>query len=174
MQRVISSIFVAVLFLFGASLVNADAVHKWVDVNGVTHYSDEVPSDEVKTVTQINLPVYSSSSSDAENDYYSIANQWMRVHEQRLALEKIKLEKAKQEAALRPVEPQVIVVNETNRRGIFLPRKRFVGHAPYYGDHYKKKRHGHDYNAPYKLEPHFNHGKDVGYKSPERHAFKTR
>ena len=181
MQHLITSIFTAFLLSVYVSQVSADTVHKWVDVNGVTHYSDELPSNEINTVTQINLPVYSTSNSNVEDDYYSIANQWMRVHEQRLALEKIKLEKAKQKAALRPVEPQIIVVNETNRRGMVFPQKGFFGHPPFHGGHYKHKIHSkkHDRSIAYKnvSKREARYHKDNGLggnKRTERKAFKTR
>jgi len=178
MQHSNSILFIAVLCLACTSQVNANDVHKWVDENGVTHYSDEAPENIVNEVEQITLPATYSRAVGVQDDYYSIANQWMRVHEQRIALEKIKLEKAKQKAALRPVEPPVIVVNETNRRGIFLPQKRFFGRPAYNRDYYNYKANNKDFRRSSNGK-HFNrYGqqgvKGAGVKSPERHAFKTR
>ncbi len=63
-------------------------------------------------VTLIELPAKHTTAPDAENDYYSISNQWMRVHKERIAREQIKLEKAKVKASQRPAEPSVVYVNE--------------------------------------------------------------
>jgi len=112
MHRTISLIIVAALFATASLPVLADSVHKWVDEKGVTHYSDEAPAATVTQVSLIEIPANYSSTAEVEDDYYSISNQWMRLHEERIALEKIKLEKAKQKAAQQPVAPQVVYVNE--------------------------------------------------------------
>ncbi len=190
MRLPISSVFITVFVLLSASLANADAVHKWVDENGVTHYSDEMPLDVVEEVEQITIPVSYASKIDAQNDYYSIANQWMRVHEQRIALEKIKLEKAKQKAESRAQESPFIVVNEVDQGGVFIPRRRFVDRVPYYGVNYHHKYPGKYQGNSYKLpakhhrsiaHKYYNkrdsdhaHRKGVALKNPQRKAFNTR
>ena len=92
------------LLLLSVVTLNAHAgsVHKWVDAQGVTHYSDQLPKSSANTnynaVKQIDvLDSYSSSSrnSDARDDYYSVTNQWARMREERLERKQLQLEKAK-------------------------------------------------------------------------------
>ena len=104
-----------ILLLYVASIpAFAAGVHKWVDEKGITHYSDMAPNAAVDQVAIIEVSSSYSPATDVEQDYYSITNQWMRIHQERLEREKIKLEKAKQKAALRPVAPQIVYVNEPN------------------------------------------------------------
>ena len=116
MHRHISLIIVAILLYLASVPVFAESVHKWVDEKGVTHYSDHGPASSTVQVTLIEVPAtYSTTATNVEKDYYSITNQWMRLHQERLEREKIKLEKAKQRAAQQPVAPQIIYVNEPER-----------------------------------------------------------
>ena len=130
MNKAIPIVIVTILLLVSFP-ISAERVHKWVDENGVTHYSDEAPNQSVSEVTLIELPATHSKIVDVEKDYYSISNQWMRVHEERIAREKIKLEKAKVKASQRPAEPSVVYVNE--------PEDRYVVGYPYHIRH--KYRH---------------------------------
>ena len=132
MNKTVSIIIVTTLY-FLSFPVFSERVHKWVDENGVTHYSDEAPINSESEVTLIEFPATHKNIVDAEKDYYSISNQWTRVHEERIAREKIKLEKAKVKAAQRPAEPSVVYVNE--------PEDRYVVGFPYHYRHkYKHKR----------------------------------
>ena len=105
-----------IAILMNSVLLSAYAanVYKWVDAKGITHYSDEEPASSTTQVTLIDVPATQSVAVNAENDYYSIANQWMRLHEELIKREKIELEKAKQKAALQPLAPQIVYVNEPN------------------------------------------------------------
>jgi len=89
----------------------AAVVHKWVDADGVTHYSDEAPEPSMAQVTKIDLPEAKTAKARVENDYYSIMNQWQRVHKERLEQEQLKLEQARQQATSQPVTPEVVYVN---------------------------------------------------------------
>lgn len=131
MNKTISIINVTILLLVSFPVL-AEHAHKWVDENGVTHYSDEVPNHSASEVRLIELPVTHSKTVDVEKDYYSISNQWMRVHEERIAREKIKLEKAKVKASQRPAEPSIVYVNE--------PEDRYVVGYPYHFRHKYKHR----------------------------------
>jgi len=114
MNRSIALLIIAILMNSVLLSAYAANVYKWVDAKGITHYSDEEPAPSTTQVTLIDVPATQSVTVNAENDYYSIANQWMRLHEELIKQEKIKLEKAKQKAALQPVAPQVIYINEPN------------------------------------------------------------
>lgn len=131
MYRTISLIFIVAFINIAVLPVFAQSVHKWIDENGVTHYSDEAPASPTAQVTLIGFPEAYSASANIEDSYYSITNQWMRLHAERLALEKIKLEKAKQKAEQQPIAPQVVYVNEPNENrcvianpGFFHPKSR--------------------------------------------------
>jgi hypothetical protein len=109
------TISLAGIALACAALLPAQAavVHKWVDANGHTHYSDAAPVAEDTQVTRIEVIASSPASAVARDHYYSIKNQWERVHKERLRSERIKLEQARQKAQLRQVEPQVVYINES-------------------------------------------------------------
>ncbi len=93
---------VTTILVVGACLVvpaQAEIVHKWVDADGVTHYSDEPPAADAAEAISIEVPASASRANRAQNDYYSIANQWQRMHRERLERDKIALEKARVRAA---------------------------------------------------------------------------
>lgn len=109
--------------------VSAAVVHKWVDEQGVTHYSDAAPETPATTVTKIDFGNRKAAKSSVNNNYYSIKNQWQRLHKERLEQEKLKLEKTRQEAAPRSAEPQVVYIKESREKqagvvyqGSFYPR----------------------------------------------------
>lgn len=125
------------LLLLSAMTLNAYAgsIHKWVDAQGVTHYSDQLPKsfananhDAVKQIDV--LDSYSSSNrySENNNDYYSISNQWARMREERVERKQLQLEKAKQKVAQQAVVPQVVYVNhgeDDRSRNLYYPAYRY-------------------------------------------------
>lgn len=117
------------------------AVHKWVDAQGVTHYSDQLPEDASNAVKQIDVSnVYSTGSTNYQDDYYSVTNQWARMREERLERKQLQLEKVKQKAAQLQVVPQVVYLNqaEEERSGnIYYPA--YFGHRGYGYRHHKQK-----------------------------------
>lgn len=122
--------------------VTAAVAHKWVDANGLTHYSDAAPGVDSGLVTQIDLPA-NSASNKAADDYYSITRQWQRLHQERIELEKLALEKARQQASVLQQKAEVVYVDppvETGYRLIYAnPGYRRYG---YHRSHY---RYGHRY-----------------------------
>lgn len=90
--------------------VTADVVHKWVDSQGITHYSDQPPDSSATPVSQIDLPEY-YAVVDVENDYFSISNQWRRLFEERIERDRLKLEMAKSKAAQQPPPPQIVTID---------------------------------------------------------------
>lgn len=133
MKRSIAS--QSLLVLVGCVLLPAHAtvVHKWIDADGVTHYSDEAPGPAVTDVSMINVPVGNSDKTDAKNDYYSIKNQWQRVYKERLERQKLELERKRQKAALQSTTPQVVYINESSD-------KRYA--VVYPGRFHHRYRHG--------------------------------
>ena len=143
MYRLRTPVTLTILLYFAFVPAFASGIHKWVDEQGVTHYSDKAPESDIRQVSVIEIPAYYSTVSNIEEDYYSITNQWMRVHQERLELEKIKLEKAKQKAAQRPSPPQVVYVNESNEN-----RYR-VAHPFFIHNKFKNKRRKHRFFNDY-------------------------
>ncbi len=95
------------------------SVHTWVDAHGVTHFSDTPPTDESQ-VEVIHMQDFDAASASG-NDYYSISNQWQRLREERLSLERLHLEKKKARAT---TQPEVVYVDDTATapgRRIFYP-----------------------------------------------------
>jgi len=138
------SLLLTSLLLYSVMLnVYAGSIHKWVDAQGVTHYSDQLPefSSEKNnnSVKQIEvLSAYSNSvkqsdiSKNYHDDYYSVTNQWARMREERIARKQLQIEKAKSKAAQQPVVPQVVYVNqaEEERSRKYYPVYGF-GHRGY-------------------------------------------
>lgn len=120
--------------------VYAGSVHKWVDDQGVTHYSDQAPDNYSDTNSDNNnaeqVEVIRIDFSDAyrtssyQDNYYSVTNQWARMKEERIERKQLQLEKAKQKVAQQPVDPQVVFVNqaEESQRSIYYPAHSSFGH----------------------------------------------
>lgn len=116
--------------------VQAEIVHKWVDADGITHYSDDPPAADAAQATSIEVPAAGARATHPQDDYYSIANQWQRMHRERLERDKIALEKARVRAAReqsrreserdRQTETRYVVEN----RGYGYPWYRH-GHRPH-------------------------------------------
>ena len=139
-----SIITTALLLLMVSLLLSAHAavVHKWIDADGVTHYSDEAPGSAVTDVLMIDVPAGKSDKTDTKNDYYSIKNQWQRVYKERLELQKLELERDRQKAALQSTTPRVVYVNESSdKRYAFAYLGRFHHRYRHGGLHKRHKRH---------------------------------
>lgn len=115
-------LFIAGIFVLGQLLLPAAAAdgvaYRWVDENGVTHFSDAPPPAESAPqggVESITLAQDYPAPADPAADYYSIANQWRRLREERaernalalqqqmLRLERSRIEQSAGETA--PAEP---------------------------------------------------------------------
>lgn len=120
----------------------AAEVHKWVDADGVTHYADTPPASDAAAVTRLDVTVEASTRD--KGDYYSIANQWARMHRERLERERIALEKARLEAARQAQRAEVVYVEKPaadNRYAVKLFPGRWYRHADHRGSHYRFGRH---------------------------------
>ena len=130
------SIFITILTLLMASVLlpaYAAVVHKWVDDKGVTHYSDQAPEASRTEVIRIDVRESDSQQADLGSHYYSIKNQWQRVHQERLQRDKLKLEQARQKASVQAARPQVVFINQADD-------KRYV--PVFYGSFYKRHKRG--------------------------------
>ncbi len=124
----------------------AAVVHKWVDADGITHYSDQAPEPSTTQVTLIEVPETRSVKGNMNNDFYSIVNQWQRMHKERIEHEKLKLEQAKLKAAQQSATPQFVYINEP-------PAKQVVYAYPgaYYRRHNRSHYYkGHRHNSGYR------------------------
>lgn len=77
------------LFLLSpVSAVFAAEIHKWVDQDGITHYSEILPADDEIITEKLELPdSYSTEPQASEDGYYSVFNQASRLEASRLARE---------------------------------------------------------------------------------------
>jgi hypothetical protein len=76
---------------------NAAAIHKWVDSKGITHYSDAGPSSPATSVTRLEISTgntLETELSTPSDQYYSIANQWQRLQQERLQQQQFELQRA--------------------------------------------------------------------------------
>lgn len=169
MKKVIPTFFVVTIFFIVSLSAYADQVHKWVDEKGVTHYSDKAPTSSTTQITLIEVPAKHTSAIDVEKDYYSITNQWMRIHEERLEREKIKLERAKLKAVQRPPTPQVVYLNEPNED------RYVVGYPYFYHRKHKYYRNRHGSNKHYG-DKHAKHNRSgrMGKSHRQRHGSHSR
>jgi hypothetical protein len=119
----------------------AVGVHKWIDAEGVTHYSDEAPEAIETTLIDLPDPASGQTGGDAgEADYYSISRQWERMNRERLEREKLELERAKIAAASQP-PPSTIYVENSGADRIIPVYGDFRYRKPYrYRKHYRTYR----------------------------------
>ena len=107
----------------------ATTIHSWVDDDGVTHFSDGPPAGKIDDTTVVELDDKFPPVPDTQADYYSIANQWKRMREEREAKDQLSLEKARirseQSAALVSAEPPPV---EQSGYGGYYPIYGFPGH----------------------------------------------
>ena len=162
-MQVCISIFLIALLCIIVSVVHADTVHKWVDENGVTHYSDQAPKNTNYTAKQINFSD-EYATSEEKDDYYSIVNQWARMHEERLNRKKLQLEKAALKQAQAASVPQVLYIDsqEDRYRNYFYPSVPYrYNHHRNQKKHYKKYKRdvGKKYSGTHKI------GLGKGYKA---------
>ena len=144
-----SAIGYAVILLAVAGYGGAQAatIHKWVDERGVTHYSDRVPANPGTSVTLLDISTRDDNRTalTANPDhYYSIANQWQRVNQERLQRQQLELQRAAL-AAERRAAPQPIVDESESRT-------RYVVAYPYRYNRYHR-RHRHHGKGPRRQSP---------------------
>ena len=138
-----SSALPVVAILTSCALLPAYAaeVHKWVDARGTTHYSDAAPASATVEVTLIEVSTSNSATTGGANDYYSIANQWQRLHKESIEREKIKLAKARQTATLQQATPRYVYIKEPREKRYVAVFPRFSHRRYGYRRLHKRFRH---------------------------------
>lgn len=153
-----------------------DTVYTWVDGDGVTHFSDAPPGKagsipgDVETMA---MPEGFPDTADAgEDHYYSIANQWQRMQEERsereeraLERERLRIEKARTKQAeavaaassTRNESPTIVYGGGVHhsRLPAFAHGRQF-----FFGKHGKKPgfgRKGHHHKAAHRPTPRGGH-----------------
>jgi hypothetical protein len=126
----------------GFGCAQADAIHKWVDARGVTHYSDRPPATAAIQTTQLDIDTgrdSAASSTGNPDDYYSIANQWQRMSQEGLQRRQFELQRAAISASIE---------NRKKPAPVEAESKRYVG--IYYQRRYHRRgyRHGHHGTRP--------------------------
>ena len=117
--------------------VHASEIYKWVDEDGIVHFSDTMPADDTK-VESLRLNATNPPDYDPSNDPYSIRNQADRIGEtwSRLEEEREARREKQREAALR--QPAYVYqpydsYYDRNRYPYFRPGLRppsYPGHRP--------------------------------------------
>ena len=116
-------------------------MHKWIDVDGITHYSDAPPRSDLFEITRIDTGIRKNTVS--KGDYYSIANQWARMQRERRERDRIKLEQERLRAARQPTRTEVVYVEkpESGIRYVSVyPRTRYLRHSHYRSYHKRGSR----------------------------------
>lgn len=119
---------------------SATAVHKWVDADGVTHYSDKPPESVDTTLIELSEPAAVKTASEdggPADDYYSISNQWQRMNQERIERERLNLERERIRAAQQTPAPTATVV-ERKVKVRYVPI--FAGFGPH--PHHPHHRYG--------------------------------
>ena len=131
---------VVVLLVMSGALFEAQAqqLYKWVDAQGVTHYSEALPIQDVDHVAFDITKHY--PAANPQDDYYSIQNQLKRLQERRSQqlAEKRQLTEASG-ARQRTADTIYVQVNEPER-DYYLP-----GYYPYYNSHHYPNHYNHHY-----------------------------
>ncbi len=121
----------------------AQQLYKWVDAQGMTHYGETLPSEDIDHVAFEFTEDYQVPNS--QDDYYSIQNQLKRLQEHRSQQQAEKQQAAQARAANKQV-PEIIYVqaNEPERRyyvPAYYPRYKSHHYHNKYNGHHPKKAH---------------------------------
>ena len=138
MQRILMQLLAALAASTLLGSAGAANIYKWVDADGVTHYSDAAPDAAETTLIEVPEPVSGSAAEDsaADDDYYSITRQWERMYRERLEREKLEVERARIRAAQKAAEPTTVYVQQADETR-YVPIYRGYG----YRKHHRYKRH---------------------------------
>lgn len=96
-NKLIPLFITSMVFLANQNAI-ADKVYQWTDEEGVVHFSDIAPADQVPAEVHV-IDLLSYAESDVDADEYSIVNQLERMAErrrqnteERLAIKRLQLE----------------------------------------------------------------------------------
>ena len=135
--RIRSAVIFILLMLGVSGQAMAATVHKWVDADGVTHYSDQAPPEAAAEISQVSLNETTTSGPKkqaVEDNYYSIANQWQRMQREGELRRQYELQRQKIRVEQQKVAERSRVPDRAEDDD-----RRYIG---IYGYH-KKRRHGH-------------------------------
>jgi hypothetical protein len=116
----IKSLFalMSLLLLFSQSYaVFAISVFQWVDAEGVTHFSEETPTNNspTKQLSHYELAENYPQGRAPEEDYFSIVNQWKRANDERESRMKLK-QANKQSSHFVPQQAQPLATYQPPQR----------------------------------------------------------
>ncbi|NKB36045.1 MAG: DUF4124 domain-containing protein [Gammaproteobacteria bacterium] len=127
-------LLVPFVFVLTGSLafpLSAVSVFKWVDSEGVTHFSDETPGHDNMTdqLSQYTIEENFPENRDPDEDYFSIVNQWKRTSDEREARLKSQAERREARRARVPTQTQVLVQEPRRVYSGFIPSPYFFNRA---------------------------------------------
>ena len=93
--------------LLGSASLAAEPVYRWLDADGVTHFSQRPPPPGAAGVTVQEAPTY-QAAPDPDADYWSVTNQVQRMEASGLAREQLRLEQQRARRELEEAERQRI------------------------------------------------------------------
>ncbi len=117
--------------IYAAGSAQAQTVKKWVDEEGVTHYSDQKPVDSEPGVQEIEVPEANVTPVDTEDANKRIKEQLKKMEEDRMAREQEAREKEEARALEEALEREEIIPVEKKKKD-----RDGRGHRP--GDTYPK------------------------------------
>ena len=149
-NRTYKLLLIAFIYALGITLSQADSqqLYKWVDDQGVTHYGDALPDENIAHES-FHFQQYSHISNPSD-DYYSIQNQLQRLQERRSQALKQKQQAAEIKAANNSVSQQPTVA-------IVEPERRYF--APAYFPHRYNKHYKYIPGKPHHYNKHVNSSK---------------
>jgi len=101
---------------FTSSPLHAQTVKKWVDEEGVTHYSDQEPVGGEAEVKDIETPEGSVTEYESEAVDKRIQKQLQQLEQDREAREQAAEEKERARAIEEAIEREPLVVEETKKK----------------------------------------------------------
>lgn len=99
-----------------ASLLHAQTVKKWVDEEGVTHYSDQEPVDGGAEIKEMDVPEGSVTEYESEEVDQRIQKQLRQLEQDREAREQAAAEKERARAIEETIEREPLVVEEKKKK----------------------------------------------------------
>jgi len=117
----VKSIFnLLIVLLMTMAVATAQELYKWVDDQGVTHYGDSLPDQQIEHES-FKLAEY-TQQANTNSDYYSIQNQLQRLQERRTAELEQKQQLAEINAAKNPPKPDTeVTLYEPEERRYYSP-----------------------------------------------------
>jgi len=101
-QRRCRSLLLCLLLALAAAPLGATEVYRWVDADGVVHFSDKAPPSGVDDFSRQDVAVETPSGDDPEQDLYGVAAQQERMRALREDMERRREARREREAAAPP------------------------------------------------------------------------